>query len=170
MVSGAWISLFWATIPIHVLIGFGILLKQIREPILGPDRLRRAKIGFKRTIKSFKAKAKRNGGFMRPRNLHLSCLRPSWAILGYLGLILGHLGAILRYLRKSWTILGYLWTLFGITGGYLGLVEAILGYLDRILGPRASKTPPGWLSLCAGIVSWAILNHISELKMCIFFG
>ena len=76
---------FWATISIHVLIGFGIPLKQIREPILGPDRLRRAKIGFKRTIKSFKAKAKQNEGFMRPQNLYLTLLE---VILGYLGGIL----------------------------------------------------------------------------------
>ena len=67
----------------------------------------------------------------------------------------------------SWAYLG---TLFGPVWGFLGLLEAILGHLGRILGPRASKTPPGWLCPCPVIANFAHFGAHSGAQNLHLFG
>ena len=92
MVSGAWISLFWATVPIHVLIGFGIPLKQIREPILGSIWVTLGLFwelvgifGFK---KGFRKRPKRDQNIQDSVRMFKKCFErtqdeQSWGKMGY---------------------------------------------------------------------------------------
>ena len=85
-----------------------------------------------------------------------------WSNLGSLA----HLGGLLS---PTWAYLGLFGTILGCLGGYLGLFEAILGHLGGILGPRASKTPSGWLCLCPVIAVFANLGtHFGDQNFIIF--